>query len=64
MDVSNIANTCSNRDIIHQFTAKNVEKHSALLETNHEEQIPVDADHRAMCKFEADSDATFEKVYE
>ncbi|KAK5202499.1 hypothetical protein LTR41_011753 [Exophiala xenobiotica] len=40
-----------------------VEKHSALLETNHEEQIPVDADHSAMCKFETESDGTFEKVY-
>ncbi|KAJ9496115.1 hypothetical protein H2202_008361 [Exophiala xenobiotica] len=40
-----------------------VEKYSALLETNHEEQIPVDADHNAMCKFETESDDTFEKVY-
>ena len=39
-----------------------VEKHSALLEVDHEEQIPVDADHSAMCKFETDSDETFEKV--
>jgi hypothetical protein len=40
-----------------------VEKHSALLEVNHEEQIPVDADHSAMCKFETEHDDTFEKVY-
>jgi hypothetical protein len=40
-----------------------VEKHSALLEVEHEEQIPIDANHSAMCKFEADSDDTFEKVY-
>ncbi|KAI9868894.1 MAG: hypothetical protein M1823_009056, partial [Watsoniomyces obsoletus] len=40
-----------------------VEKHSALLETDHEEQIPVDADHSAMCKFETENDDTFEKVY-
>ena len=40
-----------------------VEKHSALLEVDHEEQIPVDADHSAMCKFETDGDDTFEKVY-
>ena len=40
-----------------------MEKHSALLETNHEEQIPVDADHSSMCKFETDSNDTFEKVY-
>ena len=40
-----------------------MEKHSALLEVNHEEQIPVDADHSAICKFETNSDDTFEKVY-
>lgn len=40
-----------------------MEKQFALLETNHEEQIPVDADHMAMCKYETDGDATFEKVY-
>ncbi|KAK5215128.1 hypothetical protein LTR96_011450 [Exophiala xenobiotica] len=40
-----------------------VEKHSSLLETNHEEQIPVDADHSAMCKFETENDDTLEKVY-
>ncbi|KAI9790079.1 MAG: hypothetical protein M1816_005549 [Peltula sp. TS41687] len=40
-----------------------LEKRSTLLKVNHEEQIPVDADHSAMCKFETDSDDTFEKVY-
>jgi hypothetical protein len=40
-----------------------VEKHSALLEATHEEQIPVDADHNALCKFETEGDDTFEKVY-
>jgi len=40
-----------------------VEKHSALLEAHHEEQIPVDADHSAMCKYETENDDTFEKVY-
>jgi hypothetical protein len=40
-----------------------VEKHSALLEVNHEEQIPVDADHSTIYKFETDSDDTFERVY-
>jgi hypothetical protein len=40
-----------------------VEKHSAFLEVNHEEQIPVDANHSEVCKFEADEDDTFEKVY-
>ena len=33
------------------------------IETNYEEQIPVDADHSAMCKFETDQNDTFEKVY-
>jgi hypothetical protein len=40
-----------------------MEKHSALLQVHHEEQIPLDADHSTMCKFEEDSDDTFEKVY-
>lgn len=40
-----------------------MEKHSALLDVGHEEQVPVDADHSAMCKFETDQDGTFEKVY-
>jgi hypothetical protein len=40
-----------------------VEKHSALLEASHEEQIPLDADHSAMCKFEMKGDDTLEKVY-
>jgi hypothetical protein len=40
-----------------------VEKHSALLETNHGEPIPVDADHSAIYKFETNDDYTFKKVY-
>jgi hypothetical protein len=40
-----------------------VEKHSALLEIEHEEQIPIDANHSVIYKFEADSDDTFKKVY-
>ncbi len=40
-----------------------VEKHSALLEVNHEEQIPVDADHTPMCKFKKEGNDAFEKVY-
>jgi len=40
-----------------------VEKHSALFKAKDEEQIPVDADHSAMCKFETEDDITFEKVY-
>jgi hypothetical protein len=40
-----------------------VEKHSALFETNHEEQIQVDADHSAMCKVETEGYDTFERAY-
>ena len=40
-----------------------MEKQSALLEVEHEEQIPIDADHSAMCKFATEEDPTFEKVY-
>lgn len=40
-----------------------MEKHSALLEVEHEEQIPVDAHHSAICKFATEEDPTFEKVY-
>lgn len=42
---------------------KIVEKDSALLETDQEEQIPVDADHREMCRFQTQDDETFETVY-
>ncbi|MCJ1279947.1 Kinesin light chain 3 [Puttea exsequens] len=45
------------------FSSLTVEKHSALLETNHEEQMSVDADHSMICKFETDSDDTFKKIY-
>ncbi|KIW35358.1 uncharacterized protein PV07_02057 [Cladophialophora immunda] len=45
------------------FSSLIVEKNSALLEVHHEEQIPVDADHSAMCKFETEDDDTFEKIY-
>jgi hypothetical protein len=34
-----------------------------LLEVEREEQIPVDANHSIMCKFEADRDDIFEKAY-
>lgn len=42
---------------------KIVEKQSALLQATHEDQIPIDADHSMICKFETDSYDTFEKVY-
>ena len=40
-----------------------MEKHSALLDVDQEEQIPVDANHRDICKFDDQADATYEKVY-
>ena len=40
-----------------------MEKRSAIFGACHEEQIPADADHSAICKFETDSDDTFEKIY-
>ncbi|KAI9875725.1 MAG: hypothetical protein M1823_007413, partial [Watsoniomyces obsoletus] len=45
------------------FSSPIVEKQSALLEVEHEEQIPVDSDHSAMCKFATAGDDTFERVY-
>ncbi|KAI9887902.1 MAG: hypothetical protein M1823_000290 [Watsoniomyces obsoletus] len=45
------------------FSSLIVDKQSALLEVKHEEQIPVNADHSAMCKFATEDDDTFEKVY-
>ncbi|OCK79674.1 hypothetical protein K432DRAFT_354452 [Lepidopterella palustris CBS 459.81] len=40
-----------------------VEKHSALLEIDGEEQIPVDADHEEMCKFIEREDDVYEKLF-
>ena len=42
---------------------KVVEKDSALLEIDGEEQIPVDADHEEMCKFKEREDDAYEKVF-
>jgi hypothetical protein len=33
-----------------------------LLNVKHEEQIPVDANHRDMCRFETRADATYDKL--
>ncbi|MCJ1255882.1 Kinesin light chain 3 [Lignoscripta atroalba] len=44
------------------FSTLVVEKCSALLEINGEDQIPVDANHSDMCKFEARSDEVYEKL--
>ena len=40
-----------------------MEKHSALLEIDGEEQIPVDADHEQICKFMEREDDVYEKLY-
>ncbi|KAK5203044.1 hypothetical protein LTR41_011231 [Exophiala xenobiotica] len=45
------------------FSSLIVEKHSALLEVTHEEQIAVDADYGTIHKFETNGDDTFKKVY-
>lgn len=40
-----------------------MEKHSALLEIDGEEQIPVDADHEQICKFMEREDDVYEKLF-
>lgn len=40
-----------------------MEKSSALLEVDGEDQIPVDANHSHMCKFGARDDPVYEKLY-
>ena len=40
-----------------------MEKHSALLEIDGEEQIPVDANHEEMCKFMDRKDDVYEKLF-
>ena len=40
-----------------------MEKHSALLEIDGEEQIPVDANHEEMCKFMDREDDVYEKLF-
>jgi hypothetical protein len=40
-----------------------VEKPSSLLEIVEEEQLPVNANHVLMCKFESRDDETYEKVW-
>lgn len=39
-----------------------MEKNSALLEIDGEEQIPVDADHVQICKFMKREDEVYEKL--
>ena len=45
------------------ITYQIVEKHSALLDVDAEEQIPVDANHEVMCKFGERDDEAYEKVF-
>jgi hypothetical protein len=40
-----------------------VEKRSALLDVDGEEQIPVDANHEDMCKFASRDDDAYEKLF-
>ena len=40
-----------------------MEKHSALLDIDGEEQIPVDANHEKMCKFMERKDDVYEKIF-
>jgi hypothetical protein len=40
-----------------------VEKYSALLDIDGEEQIPINVNYRNMCKFEGRNDGTYEKVF-
>ena len=42
---------------------KVVEKDSALLEIDGEEQIPVDVNHEEMCKFKEREDDAYEKIF-
>ena len=40
-----------------------MEKHSALLEVDGEEQIPVDADHEQLCKFMEREYEIYKKIF-
>ena len=40
-----------------------MEKHSALLDVDGEEQIPMDANHEEMCKFTRRDDDVYEKLF-
>lgn len=42
--------------------AQIVEKYSALLEVHGEDQIPVDTNHRDMCKFRTRDDLVYQKI--
>ena len=40
-----------------------MQKHSALLDIDGEEQIPVDANHEEMCKFTEREDNAYETLF-
>ena len=40
-----------------------MDKHSSLLEASGEDQIPVDANHKEICKFAHRNDAVYEKLF-
>jgi hypothetical protein len=40
-----------------------VEKYSAVLDVPEEEQLPVDVNHRGICKFASRSDQTYQKLW-
>ena len=40
-----------------------MEKHSALLDIEHEDQIPVDTDHEGLAKFSGSDDVAYEKLF-
>jgi hypothetical protein len=40
-----------------------VERYSALLDIDGEEQIPVDTNHEEMCKFSSRDDEVYEKLF-
>ncbi len=44
------------------LVVKIVEKHSALLGIENEEQLPVNADHQEMCKFASSDDVTYNQI--
>ena len=39
-----------------------VEEHSALLQVEGEDQLPVDADHHGICKYKSREDDTYAKI--
>lgn len=40
-----------------------MEKHSAVLDIEHIDQIPVDADHEGLARFSSSDDVAYEKLF-